>query len=195
MSRGFNAISRLLFGKKKSKKASRSRRLGRPSLSVEPLETRIVLASDCLGAIQGIVAVDNNANSMIDAGEEVAGAQVQIFLDNGDGIFNAADSLQATLTTDANGMYSVDDLITGNYFAVQSAGTFGGQTLMQMVSPIKSVDGNGIPGTLIDNFDTDNGPIEDNLPAGTPMDGSFTCLLYTSPSPRDATLSRMPSSA
>ena len=25
--------------------------------------------------------------------------------------------------------------------------------------------------------------------------GSFTCLLYTSPSPRDATLSRMPSSA
>ena len=26
-------------------------------------------------------------------------------------------------------------------------------------------------------------------------DGSGTCLLYTSPSPRDATLSRMPSSA
>ena len=27
------------------------------------------------------------------------------------------------------------------------------------------------------------------------VDGRFTCLLYTSPSPRDATLSRMPSSA
>ena len=27
------------------------------------------------------------------------------------------------------------------------------------------------------------------------VQGSFTCLLYTSPSPRDATLSRMPSSA
>ena len=27
------------------------------------------------------------------------------------------------------------------------------------------------------------------------MGGSYTCLLYTSPSPRDATLSRMPSSA
>ena len=26
-------------------------------------------------------------------------------------------------------------------------------------------------------------------------DGAITCLLYTSPSPRDATLSRMPSSA
>ena len=36
--------------------------------------------------------------------------------------------------------------------------------------------------------------------AGTPFrmfrnDGNMTCLLYTSPSPRDATLSRMPSSA
>ena len=32
---------------------------------------------------------------------------------------------------------------------------------------------------------------------GTPVfvDGTRTCLLYTSPSPRDATLSRMPSSA
>ena len=30
------------------------------------------------------------------------------------------------------------------------------------------------------------------LPAGTPF---MNCLLYTSPSPRDATLSRMPSSA
>ena len=28
-----------------------------------------------------------------------------------------------------------------------------------------------------------------------PMSGAFFCLLYTSPSPRDATLSRMPSSA
>ena len=28
-----------------------------------------------------------------------------------------------------------------------------------------------------------------------PYEGSMTCLLYTSPSPRDATLSRMPSSA
>ena len=35
-------------------------------------------------------------------------------------------------------------------------------------------------------------------PHGDPIpnaDGKFTCLLYTSPSPRDATLSRMPSSA
>ena len=30
---------------------------------------------------------------------------------------------------------------------------------------------------------------------GTVVTGIITCLLYTSPSPRDATLSRMPSSA
>ena len=28
-----------------------------------------------------------------------------------------------------------------------------------------------------------------------PVDGNLTCLLYTSPSPRDGLLSRMPSSA
>ena len=35
------------------------------------------------------------------------------------------------------------------------------------------------------------------IPAGslTKVDFYFSCLLYTSPSPRDATLSRMPSSA
>ena len=31
--------------------------------------------------------------------------------------------------------------------------------------------------------------------AGVLMQGEWGCLLYTSPSPRDATLSRMPSSA
>ena len=38
----------------------------------------------------------------------------------------------------------------------------------------------------IDNSASQNGPNSD---------GIYTCLLYTSPSPRDATLSRMPSSA
>ena len=34
-----------------------------------------------------------------------------------------------------------------------------------------------------------------NLPEPEETETTFACLLYTSPSPRDATLSRMPSSA
>ena len=36
---------------------------------------------------------------------------------------------------------------------------------------------------------------EDKSATGAEAGGGMTCLLYTSPSPRDATLSRMPSSA
>ena len=36
---------------------------------------------------------------------------------------------------------------------------------------------------------------DDNQPKGNGGSGFISCLLYTSPSPRDATLSRMPSSA
>ena len=47
----------------------------------------------------------------------------------------------------------------------------------------------------------DNGPVEAkeglNIPTSKPLQvaGSPGCLLYTSPSPRDGLLSRMPSSA
>ena len=39
------------------------------------------------------------------------------------------------------------------------------------------------------------GSHSDTQPEGGWLDGAMGCLLYTSPSPRDATLSRMPSSA
>ena len=38
-------------------------------------------------------------------------------------------------------------------------------------------------------------PLEGFLMSGIQLSRSITCLLYTSPSPRDTTLSRMPSSA
>ena len=37
--------------------------------------------------------------------------------------------------------------------------------------------------------------VEGNVPRIAGLSDDNTCLLYTSPSPRDATLSRMPSSA
>ena len=50
----------------------------------------------------------------------------------------------------------------------------------------------GIPGVLVDIKDTIKGF---NMIMDGELDRLPDCLLYTSPSPRDATLSRMPSSA
>ena len=58
-------------------------------------------------------------------------------------------------------------------------------------------DGDGIPDSL--DTDSDNDGLTDAFEADPTsnfdIDGDGICLLYTSPSPRDATLSRMPSSA
>ena len=58
------------------------------------------------------------------------------------------------------------------------AGTVGNYQQIERVSP-DEVMGTAINATVNIDFNTDN----------------TSCLLYTSPSPRDATLSRMPSSA
>ena len=55
----------------------------------------------------------------------------------------------------------------------------------------------------INNLQSNNGPLyirildenENPVIVGTSPVINYSCLLYTSPSPRDATLSRMPSSA
>ena len=49
-----------------------------------------------------------------------------------------------------------------------------------------------IPDLLPDEYAQELMHLQSNAP---PMGWLFVCLLYTSPSPRDATLSRMPSSA
>ena len=60
--------------------------------------------------------------------------------------------------------------------------------------PEPDTDGDGVPDYL--DLDSDNDGIPDSIEAGSlDLDGDGICLLYTSPSPRDATLSRMPSSA
>jgi len=55
------------------------------------------------------------------------------------------------------------------------------------------------PSPSIGNFSVDiTSGVEDGLALTLPassLEGDYSCLLYTSPSPRDATLSRMPSSA
>ena len=53
---------------------------------------------------------------------------------------------------------------------------------------------NGVGITTV-GFNTITNEVSLDLNTGFSTTGSFPCLLYTSPSPRDATLSRMPSSA
>ena len=48
---------------------------------------------------------------------------------------------------------------------------------------------------LLLDFGADYANYASDLTRTIPVNGVYTCLLYTSPSPRDATLSRMPSSA
>ena len=69
---------------------------------------------------------------------------------------------------------------------------------------VNDSDGDGTPDYLDLNSDNDLCPdaiegdqdfTNDDLLDDTSIDDRVDCLLYTSPSPRDATLSRMPSSA
>ena len=56
-------------------------------------------------------------------------------------------------------------------------------------------DNDGILNNEEGTGDTDGDGSPDYLDLDSDNDGCYDCLLYTSPSPRDATLSRMPSSA
>ena len=78
--------------------------------------------------------------------------------------------------------------------AVEVTVTDSGRLIAEVLFNITVIDVNDAPTDVT----LDNDTIAENQPADSIV-GNFTlvdhCLLYTSPSPRDATLSRMPSSA
>ncbi|MFM2093681.1 MAG: hypothetical protein RIS70_805, partial [Planctomycetota bacterium] len=90
-------------------------------LLFEPLETRALLASD-LGEITGRIFKDVTGNGYT-VGEEVSGASVQLYLDDGDGNFEpgTGDTLQTSTTSNASGIYTFDRLSAGNYWVNQPA--------------------------------------------------------------------------
>ena len=108
--------------------------------------------------------------------------RIYVFNDNGEGIPGVNGQ------TDQIGRITFDDTL----FAISASGFL-------------DSDEDGIANYL--DIDSDNDGITDNIeaqstadfapPSGLGGTNEFidTCLLYTSPSPRDATLSRMPSSA
>lgn len=144
-----DAISRLFQGRKRRRCASEERR----RLALESLEGRRLLAvTGDAPAITGTVFVDRDGSGDISGGEGLENAQVELYLDDGDGISNGGDTLVGTDSTDANGLYCFDNL-DGNatYFVVQPAQTVDGIPLLPMTSgPIMP----GEPNLIIDAFET-----------------------------------------
>ena len=122
----------------------------------ESLESRQLMVAD-LAAISGLVYRDVTGNGY-NAGEEVSGAGVQLYRDNGDGLFNAAnDTLVNTKSTNSAGNYRFDGLTAGNYFVQQQAIAVGSKTLPAKTSGminISAADAQGTMYTIIDTFDT-----------------------------------------
>ena len=70
---------------------------------------------------------DTNNNGSIDVGTEqgITGVRVELYLDDGDGVFDAGDTFQSFDTTDANGYYRFDNLPAGEYVVVIPTTQFG----------------------------------------------------------------------
>ena len=146
------------------------------------------------------IAADMNMDGFIDNTEATAAGLTD---NDGDGVWDTLGNAPAD--TDTDGVADFLDLDSDNDGipdAVEAQPTVGYQ------SPAvgSDADGDGVVDTFDSgtghggNFttpeDTDGDGTADYLDQDSDNDGlTDTCLLYTSPSPRDATLSRMPSSA
>ena len=114
----------------------RQRRVRRSGLRLESLEGRRLLAvTGDSPAIAGTVFGDANEDGSVTAGEEIAGATINLYLDNGDGIFNNGDdTLVETTITDENGAYGFEDLNgLADFFVVQPEQVIGSVTLLEQV--------------------------------------------------------------
>lgn len=69
---------------------------------------------------------DTNNNGLIDFGTEsgISGVRVELYQDNGDGVFGAGDTFLSFDLTDAGGYYRFDNLPAGNYVVVIPADNF-----------------------------------------------------------------------
>ncbi|MFM7073920.1 MAG: hypothetical protein ACKO38_19210, partial [Planctomycetota bacterium] len=129
-------------------------------LRLEPLEGRSLLAITDLSSISGRIFKDTTGNGFT-PGEQIVGATVQLFVDDGDGVFEpgAGDVAFSTpsATTNANGVYRFDRVSAGSYWVRQQAQTVGSVTLPEArnLVTISAADADGVLGaTTIDNFET-----------------------------------------
>ena len=133
----------------------------------------IQVCEDMLGSGSATVNLETYNDSIEISGDPL----VDIFWYNGDPNLGGN---QLSSTAAQNATLGIDGILQGELFAVISRG------ICSEIVPITYTI-NALP----------SAPVVSVVSADCGVDGSamIVCLLYTSPSPRDATLSRMPSSA
>ena len=124
---------------------------------------------------------DSEPTDVLDSDGDSLPNHLDIDSDN-DGIYDVEEGGDSSLDTNDDGV--INDSDTG-----YSDSDSDGMDDDSETTPVTNTDNDGNPDFV--DIDSDNDGIQDVIEGG---DGIF-CLLYTSPSPRDATLSRMPSSA
>src|SRR5688572_22611579 len=87
---------------------------------IEWLEERALLTIFDLASIAGRVFRDATGNGF-NSGEEVSGASVELYRDDGDGTFDSGDTLVQSTTTNVDGEYRFDRLTRATYFVKQLA--------------------------------------------------------------------------
>lgn len=134
-----------------SKKRARAAAL----LSFESLESRQMLAADA-AEIMGIVWTDLQGDGIASNDTVLAGANVALYRDNGNGNFDASDTHLSTQTTNSLGQYNFVGLEAGTYFVKVSLPPelhFKPGTDTQKVV-ITLAEAEGVTGPKIDDFET-----------------------------------------
>ncbi|TWU03904.1 SpaA isopeptide-forming pilin-related protein [Neorhodopirellula pilleata] len=167
-------------------------RKNRRRLILEPLEGRRLLAvATDLANLAGRVFDDLTGDGFT-TGEQVAGANLNLYRGDGDGQFEpgSGDTEIRTTTTDANGNYLFERLTAGQYFVLQPEQTVNGRTLPRSVSPPITITADQVAGRLIrtiDGFDqtfqsvidetNDNTPVTSTAAAPEAIGGSRDLLV------------------
>jgi large repetitive protein len=150
----FDALNDIFSSaRQRQQRRAKARRGRRPGF--EMLEDRRLLAVTDLAMIQGLVFEDQTGDGYT-VGEEVAGVEINLYLDDGDGTLGPEDILAATAVTDGNGIYRFENLGPGDYFVSQPAQTVGASSLANRTSPLITItaeDAAGTEVTILDSFE------------------------------------------
>lgn len=145
-----------------------ARESARRRLRMELLEGRELFAAD----IQGTVFHDINNDTQLSPGDTpLNGVVVQLFQDNGDGVYGPSDTLKDSATSAGNGAYTLTAESVGNYFVVQNTQPNGfTQRFAQRVQKvtINNSDIAIVDKIVIDTFNTTQQVVNANFPGATP---------------------------